>query len=195
MSAPESPPALPDKHQITVWLTQWQQGDAAAFDKLFSSLYGNLRILAQRAMRNEVPGHTLQPTALVHEVYNRLVGVNVEWADRSHFLAVSAQAMRRVLIDHARRKQSEKRGSGAEHVTLDELRAPGVAETADILELHEAMIRLGEQDPRKERAIEMHYFGGLSHPEIAQALNVSPATVDRDLRMARAWLCTQLQDS
>lgn len=179
-------------HQVTTWLEQWQGGDQAAFDKLFGALYADLRQLAKRAMRAESAGHTLQPTALVHEVYGRMVGAQVQWADRKHFLSVCAQAMRRVLIDHARSKRRDKRGGQAEHVSLDDLFTHPAQSGLDILDMDEAIRRLGEQDQRKEQIVELHYFGGLTHPEIAELLQISAATVDRDLRMARAWLGVQL---
>lgn len=188
----DQPPQEPNSQQITMWLQLWQNGDEHALENLFSYLYTDLKRLAKRAMRNESAGHTLQPTALVNEIYSRLHGVDVDWANRDHFLAVTAQAMRRVLVDHARKKAAEKRGGGLDRISLDDLLHQGVSAQPQILELDDAMMELGKLDARKERVVELHYYAGLSHPEIARLLGVSAATVDRDLRMARAWLSEHL---
>lgn len=157
-------------------------------DRLVPLIYDELKRLAERAMRGERADHTLQPTALVHEAFVRLVDADVDWNDRLHFLATAATVMRRVLVDHARAKARLKRGGDAVKVTLEEALTIGSEPSEPILALDEAMGRLAEADERKSRAVELHYFGGLTHPEVAAALEVSPATVDRDLRMARAWL-------
>ena len=156
-------------------------------------VYPELRAIAQRQLSGESEGHTLQPTALVHEAYLRLVGAEIAWEDRKHFFAVAARAMRRVLVDHARARRRDKRGGEATFVTLDDQLAFSTDSNIDLLALDEALDRLAAQDERKARAIELHFFGGLSYDETARALDVSPATVDRDLRMAKAWLLQQLR--
>ena len=155
-------------------------------------VYPQLRAIAQRQLTHESDGHTLQPTALVHEAYLRLIDADIEWEDRKHFFAVAARAMRRVLVDHARARRREKRGGDAVFVTLDDQLAIDHA-GVDLIALDEALDRLAEVDERKARAVELHYFGGLSYDETARALDVSPATIDRDLRMAKAWLVQQLR--
>lgn len=156
-------------------------------------VYPELRAIAQRQLSGESEGHTLQPTALVHEAYLRLVGAEIAWEDRKHFFAVAARAMRRVLVDHARARRRDKRGGDAVLVTLDDQLAIDDRSGVDLVALDEALDRLAVQDERKARAIELHFFGGLTYEETARALDVSPATVDRDLRMAKAWLLQQLR--
>lgn len=149
--------------------------------------------MAQRQLSHEPDGHTLQPTALVHEAYLRLVGAEVAWEDRQHFFAVAARAMRRVLVDHARAKSRDKRGGKATFVTLDDDLTLVAQSGVDLVALDDALDRLAEVDERKARAVELHFFAGLSYDETARALDVSPATIDRDLRMAKAWLLQQLR--
>ena len=156
-------------------------------------IYPELHALAHRQLAHERPGHTLQTTALIHEAYLRLMGVDVEWADRRHFYAVAASAMRRVLVDHARARSCEKRGGGFRIVTLDDQIPRQQEASVDLLALDEALHRLAALDGRKAQAMELHFFGGLSYDETAHALDVSPATVHRDLRMAKAWLYQQLR--
>ena len=156
-------------------------------------VYPELRAIAQRQLTGEAEGHTLQPTALVHEAYLRLIGAEVEWEDRRHFFAVAARAMRRVLVDHARARRRDKRGGDAVFVTLDDQLALGTESGLDLVALDDALDRLASQDERKARAIELHFFGGLTYDETARALDVSTATVDRDLRMGKAWLVQQLR--
>lgn len=167
-----------------------------AFDELLPLVYDELRVLARRTLRGEAEGHTLRTTALVHEAYVRLVGADVDWQGSGHFMRVAARAMRRVLVDHARKRMSKKRGSGASPVSLDTLEGilPVDAPPKELLDLDEALERLFTLDERKGRAVELHYFGGLSYDEVGEALDVSPATVHRDLRMARAWLYKELQE-
>jgi RNA polymerase sigma factor (TIGR02999 family) len=147
------------------------------------------------ALRGESAGHTQQATALVHEAYLRLVGADLEWEGSRHFMRVASRAMRRVLVDHARKRLSQKRGGGAVQLGLDTLEGviPGTSRPRDLLDLDEALERLFALSHRKGQAIEFHYFGGLSYDEIAEALEVSPATVHRELRMARAWLFKELR--
>jgi RNA polymerase sigma factor (TIGR02999 family) len=157
-------------------------------------VYDELRRLARSAMRGEGEGHTLQTTALVHEAYVRLVGTDVAWEGSGHFMRVAARAMRRILVDHARGRKRKKRGAGQAPVSLDTLEGvlPGSTGTADMIELDLALERLTELEERKAQVVELHYFGGLSYEEVAEALEISPATVHRDLRMARAWLFKEL---
>ena len=181
---------------MTRLLLAWNEGEAEAFDQLVALLYVELRSLASRALRGEARGHTLRTTALVHEAYVRLVGADQEWEGSRHFMRVAARAMRRVLVDHARRRKSAKRGGGVPPVSLDTLAGmlPAEAREPDVIDLDEALERLIALEERKGRAVELHYFGGLSYEEVAVALDVSPATVHRDLRMARAWLYKELRD-
>lgn len=146
-------------------------------------------------MRGERQAHTLQATALVHEAFVRLVGMDVSWQDRAHFLSVAARAMRRILVDHARAKGSAKRGAGAVPLPLEDALVVADEPQPAILSLHEALERLAVVDPRMGQAVELHYFGGLTHEESAAVLGVSPTTVERDLRQARAWLTRELKGS
>lgn len=181
--------------EVTRLLLAWRDGRGDAFDELLPLVYDELRRLASRALRGESAGHTLRTTALVHEAYVRLVGADADWEGSGHFLRVAARAMRRVLVDHARRRKSEKRGSGVSALGLDTLEdvLPATTHPDEVIELDEALERLIALDERKGRAVELHYFGGLSYEEVARALDVSPATVHRDLRMARAWLYKELR--
>lgn len=165
-------------------------GSAAETARLTELLYSELRGLAAGYLRAEGPGHTLQPTALVHEAYLRLISQRMEWRDRAHFLGVAAQTMRRVLLDHARRRKAAKR-DGAAALTVS---GPGDAagEALDMLALDAALDRLGGQDPRAARVVELHFFGGLEMSEAAKMLGVSPATAKRDWSFARAWLRREL---
>jgi len=157
-------------------------------------VYGELHRLASLHMRRERGGHTLQPTALVHEAYARLAGSDLTLQDRKHFFAVASRAMRRILVDHARSRGSLKRGAGAARVPLDEAIAVPETSPEEVLELNDALERLAAVDERKARVVELHYFGGLSYDEIAEVEEVSAATVDRDLRFAKAWLQAALGD-
>jgi RNA polymerase sigma factor (TIGR02999 family) len=195
--APDGAPSepVPSRRDVTGLLVAWSEGAEDALDDLLPLVYGELRRLASRALRGEGAGHTLQTTALVHEAYVRLVGADVDWEGSRHFMRIAARAMRRVLVDHARKRKSQKRGAGVAPIDLDSLEGvlPGEGRPEDVLELDEALERLIALEERKGRAVELHYFGGLSYEEIAEALDVSPATVHRDLRMARAWLYKELQ--
>ena len=184
------------QHEITQLLAEWSDGNQSALDELYPLVYDELHRLARRYMSRERKGHTLQATALINEAYVRLVDQkNVLWANRSHFFAISAQIMRRILIDHARRHAYAKRGGGAQQVSLDE----AVAVTRDIgselLRLDEALKTLADMDPRRSQVVELRYFGGLNNEEIAGVLHVSENTVTRDWNMARAWLYQQLSES
>jgi len=180
------------RQNITELLRAWRDGDDGAFEELVPLVYDELRRLARAQMRREPQDHTLQPTGLVHEAYVRLVGADLDWQDRNHFLSVAARAMRRVLIDHARRKRAERRGGDLLRVTLSRGPTADSGETVDVMALHEALERLEAYDARQARTVELHFFGGLTQPEIAQVAGLSLATVERDLRHARAWLRREL---
>ena len=158
-------------------------------DRLLPIVYGELRRLAAAYLRGERPGHTLQPTALVHEAYVRLIDQKqIDWTNRAQFIGIAAVMMRRILVNHARDRVAGKRGGGAEHVPLT-LAGDGIgAPEVNLLDLHDALTDLSESDPRKGRIVELKFFGGLTTEEIAQTLDVSVATVERDWKFARAWL-------
>ena len=178
--------------EISLLLHAWSEGDRDALEKLTPIVYQELHRLARRYMRAERPGHSLQTTALVNEAYLRLVDYNrMQWQDRAHFFAVSAQLMRRILVDHARR-QNLKRGARAPHLSLDEAAALGQERAADLVALDDAMKALERIDPRKVQVVEMRFFGGLSVEETAAVLRVSPITVMRDWTSAKAWLYREL---
>ncbi len=178
---------------MTGLLVAWGGGDRAAGDKLLPLVYADLHRRAAAAMRRENDGNTLQATALVHEVYMRLVDQErVQWRNRAQFFGVAAQLMRRILIDHAREHLAEKRGGGAHRVTLSGIEAAPDDDALDVLALHEALTRLALLDARQAHLVELRYFGGLSIEETAEALDVSPATVKREWATARAWLKREL---
>ena len=179
--------------EVSRLLVAWRQGDPHALERLLPLVYDELRRLARSQMRGERPDHTLQTTALVHEAYLRLCGADVAWEGRVHFLAVAATVMRRVLVDHARARGRAKRGGGVTPVALDESLAGSPDRPDAIVALDEAIERLSALDERKARAVELHFFGGLTYDETAAALGVSPATVDRELRLAKAWLYHELR--
>ncbi len=179
-------------NDVSRLLRAWSDGDQSALDGLTPIVYEELRRLAHRYMRGERPNHTLQTTALVNEVYLRLVDYRrMKWQDRAHFFAVSAQVMRRILVDHAR-SHNIKRGAGVQHVSLDDVAVVNGDPTGDLVALDEAMNALARLDPRKVQIIEMRFFGGLSVEETAEVLKVSPATVRRDWSIARFWLYREL---
>jgi RNA polymerase sigma-70 factor (ECF subfamily) len=177
---------------ITALLEAWREGDQTALEKLTPIVYKELHRLAGRYMRGERPGHSLQTTALVNEAYMRLVDYKrMHWQNRAHFFAVSAQLIRRILVDHARRRNL-KRGAGIRHVSLDDVAVAGGGRSADLVALDDAMKALAQVDPRKERVVEMRFFGGLSVEETADVLKVSTVTVMRDWSTAKAWLYREL---
>jgi RNA polymerase sigma factor (TIGR02999 family) len=189
-----------DSAEITHLLRAWANGDSTALDRLTPLVYDQLRRLAHRDMRNEPTGHPLQSTALVHEAYVRLAsGDTVDWRDRRHFFAVAARVMRRVLVDAARERDALKRGGGVEHVnrytTIDFDTLPALSDdrSAEVCALDEALEMLARLDPRRAQVVELRFFGGLSVVETADALDVSPQTVMRDWRLARAWLTRELR--
>jgi RNA polymerase sigma-70 factor, ECF subfamily len=184
------------EHEITQLLAEWREGNQAALDELYPLVYDELHRLARRYMSRERKGHTLQTTALINEAYVRLVDQrSVQWANRSHFFAISAQIMRRILIDHARRHNYAKRGGGARQVSLDETATVVHGDLSEFLRLDEALKSLAELDPRRSQVVELKYFGGLNNDEIAGVLKISKNTVIRDWNMARAWLYGQLTGS
>ncbi len=177
---------------ISKLLRAWSDGDHSALARLTPIVYDELRRLARRYMKRERPGHSLQTTALVNEAYMRLVDYErMQWQNRAHFFAVSAQLMRRILVEHARR-HNLKRGGAVQHVSLEEAAVVGGAQDTDLVELDTAMNTLARIDPRKVQVVEMRFFGGLSVDETAEVLKVSTVTVKRDWRAARAWLYREL---
>jgi RNA polymerase sigma-70 factor, ECF subfamily len=180
-------------NDVTQLIERCREGDATAFDALLEAVYGELRRLAAYHMRDARPGHTLQPTALVHEAYLKLVrGADGSWKDRAHFFAAAAQAMRHILVDHARARATDKRAGDAPRVPLDEAVEAAVSDDVDLVALHEALDRLSAVDPEAGRIVELRYFGGLTVPEVAEVLGVSRATVEREWAAARAWLRAEL---
>jgi len=178
-----------DPQAITRLLTAWQDGDATARDRLFALVYDELRRRAAVQLRRERRGHTLRPTALVHEAYLRLMGQDhARWEGRSQFFAIASEVMRRVLVDHARGRKAAKRGGFAVRVALEEDVAAESPREVDLIALDTALDELAAMDPRQSRVVEMRYFGGLGTAQIAGVLGVSRATVDRDWRFARTWL-------
>ena len=180
--------------QITRLLHACRSGDSDAMDQLMPLVYEELRSLASHYMHRERSNHTLQATALVHEAYLKLFDKTTHWEDRAHFLAIAAITMRRILVDHARSSRRVKRGDGAERIELDDLALIQPPMNLDILSLDIALSRLTEQDSRKGRLIELTYFGGSSAEEAAIVLGVSTATVNRDLKLAKAWLRNEMDN-
>lgn len=184
--------AMSSSHEVTRLLHKWAEGNESALGALTPLVYVELHRLAQSYLRREESGLTLQPTVLVHEAYLRLVDQPTpNWEDRSHFYGVAARLMRQILVDHARERHAGKRAG--HKVSLEEVVSLHHERSADLVALDEALKTFEAIDPRKCKAIELRYFGGLSMDEIAQALNVSPITVRRDLRAAEAWLCREMQ--
>jgi RNA polymerase sigma-70 factor, ECF subfamily len=180
------------RDEVRELLRAWSRGDTSALERLTPIVYDELHRLARRYMRGERPGHSLQTTALVNEAYMRLVDyTRMQWQDRAHFFAVSAQVMRRILVEHARR-HNLKRGGGVAHVSLEEAALVGGTRPADLVALDDAMNALAQFDPRKAQVVEMRFFGGLNVEETADVLKISPTTVMRDWSMARTWLYREL---
>jgi RNA polymerase sigma factor (TIGR02999 family) len=178
---------------VTELLVEWSKGSEEALQKLVPLVYRELRRLAGEYLRRERRGHTLQPTALVNEVFLRLVGQKrVEWESRAQFFGVAAQMMRRILVDHARKRRAQKRGGGVEKLSFDESIGTFPKAPVDLMSLDDALGALASIDPRQSRIVELRYFVGLSHEEIAQVLSISPATVLREWRTAKAWLGREL---
>jgi RNA polymerase sigma factor (TIGR02999 family) len=184
---------LPSTHEVTQLLKAWSAGDEQALEKLTPLVYAQLHHVAQRYMAGEQSDHTLQTTALVNEVYLRLVDCGrVNWQDRAHFFAVSAQLMRRILIDFARSRNYRKRGGGVPHISLEE--APSVCNEPDenLLALDDALSALAQIDERKSKVVELKFFGGLNNEETAEVLGISGGTVVRDWKLAKIWLLREL---
>jgi RNA polymerase sigma factor (TIGR02999 family) len=183
------------QQEITRLLLAWGAGDKAAFDALMPLVYTELRRLARNYMRQQRPDHTLQTTALVNEAYLRLIDSSrVNWQNRTHFFAISAQLMRRILVDFARRRGSLKRGGEVQKVELDEALVIPLEQKTDLVALDDALKILAELNPRQSEVVELRYFGGLSEVEIAEHLEVSVRTVRRDWSVARAWLFRKLSE-
>jgi RNA polymerase sigma-70 factor (ECF subfamily) len=180
-------------HEVTRLLVDWSNGNQAALDQLMPLVDRELHRLAHHYMRHEKPGHTLQTTALVNEAYLKLIDQrNVQWKNRAHFFALSAQLMRRILVDHARKRKYAKRGGDAQKISFAEVMAVSPERSADLIVLDDVLKKLAAIDLRKSKVVEMRFFGGLSVEETAEALGVSPLTVKRDWKMAKAWLYNTL---
>jgi RNA polymerase sigma factor (TIGR02999 family) len=185
----------PDPQHVTQWLAAWRHGDEHARDQLFAAVYPQLRQIASRFLQHERGDHTLEPTALVNELALRLLGSEpIAYSDRTHFFALAAQMMRRILIDHARARVAEKRGGVQQRVNLSSVEEWQPApQSEDVLMLDEALSKLEQADGRAAKVVELRFFGGLREQEIADVLGVSVITVKRDWKVARAWLVDQLQ--
>ena len=183
-----------ERQDVTQLLTAWNDGDERALDKLIPLVYAELRRLAKRQMRREHPDHSLQTTGLINEAYVRLVDLqNVRWQNRAHFFALCARLMRRILIDFARSRAYLKRGGGAAAISLDESPEIGLAHSPDLVAVDHALEALSKVDDRKGKVVELRFFGGLTVDETAEVLKVSPETVRRDWRLAKAWLLRELR--
>jgi RNA polymerase sigma factor (TIGR02999 family) len=179
--------------EVTILLERLRDGDSRALERLMPVVHAELRRIARAHLRHERPWHTLQATELAHEAYLRLAGHGQhDWRDRAHFFAVASGIMRRILIDHARKRAAARRGGGAPHVPLDEAAALGGNQPEELVALDEALTRLGALDPRQERIVELRFFGGLDVAETAAVLGVSTRTVKREWSVARAWLRAEL---
>jgi RNA polymerase sigma factor (TIGR02999 family) len=180
-------------HEVTRMLLDWSRGDQQALDRLMPLLYDELRLIARRYLRRERQDHTLQTTALVHEAFIRLIDQQqVSWQNRAHFFAIAAQMMRRILVDHARGQQADKRGGEAPKLSLDEAMDVAEQQAVDLIALDDALSTLTRLDAQQCRIVELRYFGGLTVEETAEALRISPATVKREWSMAKAWLHREL---
>lgn len=187
---------MTDSPNITQFLQKWSNGDEASLDALIPLVYEELRRLAHRALRRNSSDEGVQTTALVHEAYVRLVNVKqVEWQDRVHFFAVSANLMRNILVDFARNRLSQKRGGALTHVELDDALNFSPNKSEDLVALDEVLKELAQLNERQSRVVELKFFGGLTEEEIAEVLKISPATVRRDWKVARAWLYRELKQT
>ncbi|MFL6283429.1 MAG: sigma-70 family RNA polymerase sigma factor [Pyrinomonadaceae bacterium] len=192
--AGSSPVTIPSQQDVTRLLVRLTDGDRGVLDELLPVVYGELRKLASSYLRRERVGHTLQPTALVHEAYMRLVDqTQVQWQNRAHFFGVAAQMMRRILVDHARAHEAEKRGGEFQKLSLDENIDVSGERDVNLVALDDALNLLAEVDPQKSKIVELRFFGGLSVEETAEVLGVSAPTVKRQWRMAKAWLYGQVK--
>jgi RNA polymerase sigma factor (TIGR02999 family) len=180
-------------YPVTELLTRWSSGDTSARDALVPLVYSELRKIARRCLAGQRSGHTLQPTALVHEACLRLVRYDsIDWRDRAHFFALAAQIMRQILVDHARKQTAAKRGGNAVTVVVDEASAASKQASLDLLALDDALRQLASLDPRQSQIVELRFFGGLSIEETAEAVNISPATIKREWATARLWLLQEM---
>ena len=183
---------MPPPAEITRLLLNWSGGEREALDRLIPLVYSQLRQMAHARLREERPDHTLNTTALVHEAYVKLVDINqVQWHDRAHFLAMASRLMRRILVDYWRKKKAYKRGGEFQQIELDEALLMSSARPETVLDLDDALARLERLNPRQSEVIEYRYFGGMTSEETAEVLGISRATVERDLRAARAWLARE----
>ena len=181
--------SAPPRQEVTQVLVDWNKGDQNAPDRLMPLVYEELRKLARNYLQRERSDHTLQATGLVHEAYLRLVDQSsMSWQNRAHFFAVAAQVMRRILVDHARSHRAEKRGGEREKIEFDEALAPSDEKAVDLIALDDALQDLGKLDPRQSRIVELRFFGGLTNEEIGEVLEISPRTIKREWRLAKAWL-------
>jgi RNA polymerase sigma factor (TIGR02999 family) len=184
------------QERVTDLLTRWSDGDHAALAELTPLVYEELRRLAHRQMGAERPDHTLQTTALVNEAYLLLADQsNPHWQNRAHFFAVAARAMRQILVSYARSNRAQKRGGGAATIELDEAAILSPEQSREIIDLHEALEKLGTLDPRKAQVVELKFFGGLNYDEIAEVLKIARVTARRDWEFAKLWLYTELHDT
>src|SRR5437868_7353234 len=184
------------QQRVTELLTRWSQGNDAALAELTPLVYGELRRLAHRHMGGQRPDHTLQTTALVNEAYLRLADqTKPNWQSRAHFFAVASRAMRQILVSYARSNRAQKRGGGGARIELDEAAIMSPEQSKEIVDLHEALDRLGTLDSRKAQVVELKYFGGLNHDEIAEVMKISTVTVRRDWVFAKAWLHNELHNA
>jgi RNA polymerase sigma factor (TIGR02999 family) len=182
--------------EVTRLLKDWSEGRQEALDRLLPQIYAELRRLASSYLRRERPDHTLQPTALVHEAFIRLVDQRaVRWQNRAHFFGIAAQAMRRILVDHARAHGADKRGAGERAVSLTDTLVTIGAPNVDLLALDEVLTRLAVIDPQQSRVVELRFFGGLTIEEAAEVMDISPATIGREWTLAKAWLYAELSKS
>jgi len=185
--------ATDPRQEITALLRAWSGGDAAALERLVPLVDGELRRIARRSLAARRPGATLETTSLINEAYVRLIDLKeAAWRDRAHFFAWCARIMRGILVDHARAQRRQKRGAGAPHVSLDQAAVASPERAADLVAIDEALTALAQVDSRKSQVVEMRFFGGLSVEETAEALRISPETVQRDWRVARIWLLREL---
>jgi RNA polymerase sigma factor (TIGR02999 family) len=188
--------AASTSHAVTGLLRAWSQGEQTALDRLIPLVYAELRRIAHRYLDRERRGHTLQTTELVNEAYLRLIdATQVRWQDRAHFFAISAQLMRRILVDFARSRGYLKRGGAAQRTSFDEALIVSPASSGDLVALDEALVALAATDDRKSRVVELRFFGGLSVEETAEVLKVSPETVHRDWKFAKAWLAREMGEA
>jgi len=185
--------------EITEYLRAWEQGDDTALERLLPMVYAELRAIAAKHLKSERPGHTLQPTALANEAYLRLRGLSdVPWHDRTHFFAIASRIMRRILVDHARAKMADKRGSASQRVQLAESvhhGQPAAMDAVELIDLDRALNELAAEAPRLGRLVELRFFGGLNIDEASELLGCSPRTAKRDWNFARAWLLNRLGDA